>query len=127
MYKFIVAMGVAFLVPIAGSAGFLTGNVLLLSPCPGFHSQLEIGMYAQVTSGLPNNIRSQPTTSSALVGSIPGGRYVDVLDGPRCADGVTWWRVQLIEYRLDRRGTGKRHLDCSLVRVSRRNWWWFCS
>lgn len=61
--------------------------------CPGFESRLEIGQPANITPGPANNVRAEATTNSTQLGQIPGGGAIEVLDGPRCADGITWWRV----------------------------------
>lgn len=65
-----------------------TGDVATPSPtptqtgiqCPGFlPSRLLIGGDARVTPGLPNNLRASASTSSAWVGSVPGGATVYVM------------------------------------------------
>lgn len=63
--------------------------------CPGFMpSRLTVGQRGRVTPGLPNNLRSQPSTQSTLLGQIPGGGVFTVLDGPRCDPaGMAWWQV----------------------------------
>jgi len=38
-------------------------------------------------------MRDAATKTGKLVGKIPGGESFDVLDGPRCADGMNWWQV----------------------------------
>jgi hypothetical protein len=62
--------------------------------CSGFDSRLRIGGEGIILPGDPNNIRSEPTRSSSRVGQIPAGGVFEVLDGPRCADNVTWWYVR---------------------------------
>jgi parallel beta-helix repeat protein len=42
---------------------------------------------------LPNKVRRQPSRSGELIGQIQPGENVLVVDGPRCADGYTWWFV----------------------------------
>ncbi len=62
--------------------------------CPGVLSaSLTIGGMGRVTPGLPNKLRSQPSTTAAEIGSIPGGATFAVVGGPTCADGYTWWQV----------------------------------
>lgn len=62
--------------------------------CPNvLPSRLVLGQMGQVTPGLPNVIRSQPSTASDRIGQIPAGGEFDVLDGPVCAQGYAWWRV----------------------------------
>lgn len=48
---------------------------------------------ARVTPGYANNLRATPSRSGEQVGRIPGGEAFNVLDGPRCGDGLTWWQV----------------------------------
>ncbi|MBN1967719.1 MAG: SH3 domain-containing protein, partial [Anaerolineae bacterium] len=63
--------------------------------CPGFlPSRLTIGARGRVTPGLPNNIRSQPTTGSVAIGQIPAGGVFDVLGGPVCNQSSAWWQVR---------------------------------
>jgi hypothetical protein len=55
---------------------------------------LPIGQPAYVLAGRgANNVRSQPSLSGELMGSIPEGAVFDILDGPVCADNIIWWRV----------------------------------
>jgi hypothetical protein len=62
--------------------------------CPGLVTpRLVIGDRAQVTPGDANNVRTRPGTNNPRIGSIPGGGELVVLDGPVCADGYVWWRV----------------------------------
>jgi hypothetical protein len=41
-----------------------------------------------------NNVRSQPSQASELLGNLAEGSTFAVLEGPACADGMAWWRVQ---------------------------------
>lgn len=69
-------------------------------PCPApeadrtyLRARLALGNQARVVPGLPNNLRSEATTSSALLGEIPGGGIFTVIGGPQCAEGLLWWQV----------------------------------
>lgn len=55
--------------------------------------RLGINSFGQVTPGDPNRLRAEPDTSSATIGSIPGGSVFYVLDGPVCADEILYWLV----------------------------------
>ena len=72
-----------------------SGN-LWLAPvtCAGFQpSRLSVGRFARVTPGDPNRLRSSASTSSIVLGLIPGGTRVDVIGGPVCAQNAAWWQV----------------------------------
>lgn len=56
-------------------------------------ARLAVGGQGRVTPGLPNKIRSAPSTSAAQVGSIPGEGIFSVIGGPECVDGFLWWQV----------------------------------
>jgi uncharacterized protein YgiM (DUF1202 family) len=55
--------------------------------------RLIAGRLGRVTPGFPNNIRSQPTSNSVLIGQIPPGGVFTVLSGPQCSLGLYWWQV----------------------------------
>lgn len=59
--------------------------------CP--EPRLTIGGQGQVTPGAANRVRNAPTTSAERVGEIPAESIFTVLEGPECADGFLWWRV----------------------------------
>lgn len=62
--------------------------------CPGtLPSRLAAGQQGRVTPGAPNRVRDLPTTAGTRIGEIPGGAVFTVLEGPTCADGYAWWRV----------------------------------
>lgn len=59
-------------------------------------SRMRAGGMGRVTPGLPNALRSQPSTNDAIsvvIGSIPGGGIFTVIQGPACGDGMAWWQV----------------------------------
>lgn len=64
--------------------------------CPGAPTpRLLPGDVARVLGTTPNNVRSQPSvTSGQVIGQIPAGAQLNVLEGPGCQDGLTWYRVQ---------------------------------
>jgi hypothetical protein len=67
--------------------------------CPGAPDiLLRIGDWAQVSVDppLPNTLRDQPGSSGAVVGKAQPGENVLVLEGPRCANGFTWWKVRTL-------------------------------
>jgi hypothetical protein len=70
--------------------------------CPGGAppSRLLVGEQAEVTAQGGSNFRDIPSAGGNLLGIIPTGERVDVVDGAYCAEGYAWWQV---EYR-GRRG-----------------------
>lgn len=62
--------------------------------CPGTAQvALSAGGTGRVTPGLPNKLRSAPSTSAGQTGSIPGEAVFSVISGPQCADGLLWYQV----------------------------------
>lgn len=59
-------------------------------------SRLQVGEAGRVlyTDGDPLNVRAQPGTGSPVVGRLPEGADFVVEDGPTCAGGIQWWKVQ---------------------------------
>lgn len=43
----------------------------------------------------PLNMRSSPSTASAIVHKLNAGDYVTLIEGPVQAGGYTWWKAQL--------------------------------
>ncbi len=71
-------------------------------PCPPpddpayLPPRLSVGTQGRVvTTGIPNNIRQQPGSSSQLLGEIPPGATFNVSGGPSCStlDKIVWWKV----------------------------------
>jgi len=63
--------------------------------CPGAPvPRLVVNERGRVLPGDSNNVRGQPTRGAELIGAIPGGAAFNVLEGPVCADGLNWWRVE---------------------------------
>jgi hypothetical protein len=62
--------------------------------CPDtLPSRLVIGAEGRVLQGSANNLRDQASRTATLIGQIPAEGVFTVLEGPVCADGFTWWRV----------------------------------
>lgn len=63
--------------------------------CPGAPApRLIVDGNGRVLPGDSNNVRDQPIKGGMLVGAIPGSGEFKVLEGPVCADGLNWWRVE---------------------------------
>jgi len=69
-----------------------------LSPQVG--SAIGIGSTVRVFDG-ELNLRSGPSTSNEVIGVLPDGAIVEVLDGPETSGGYEWYRVTSSRY-----GTG---------------------
>lgn len=55
--------------------------------------RLRVGGFASVIDDTANNLRSGPNLAAAKIGAIPAYGYFEVLEGPVCADGYAFWRV----------------------------------
>jgi hypothetical protein len=66
------------------------------SPCVAA-SDLESGKWARLINTIPTHLRENVGLSAPIIARIPPGDIMEVLDGDRCADGYTWWRVQYDE------------------------------
>jgi hypothetical protein len=53
--------------------------------------------YVEPEPPLPNNVRRDAGKDNPLVGEIEAGAAMRILEGPKCADGWLWWRVQALE------------------------------
>ncbi len=61
-------------------------------------SQVWVGAHARVTytdGQLPNRLRIGPGLNYKQIAAIDQGAQMDVVDGPRCANGFTWWQVEI--------------------------------
>ena len=64
---------------------------------PTLPPRLIPGQKAHITPGDANTLRAEPDKSSAAVGRAPGGSEIDVIDGPVCGLGGTFWQVRYKE------------------------------
>jgi dipeptidyl aminopeptidase/acylaminoacyl peptidase len=67
-----------------------------LPDCTAGWTRLEAGGRASVSSDsdTPNRVRSEPSTSAEIIAEIHPGAMVVLLEGPVCADGLVFWKVQ---------------------------------
>jgi hypothetical protein len=58
--------------------------------------RLTVGSSAMVsfTDGSPLNVRDAATRGGTVLAQIPEGSQFTVIEGPTCADGIYWWRIQ---------------------------------
>lgn len=63
---------------------------------PPLPAGLTIGGYAQVngTDGDSLRLRSDPGLQTTTLGTVPEGVVLLILDGPRPADNINWWRLR---------------------------------
>lgn len=62
--------------------------------CGSLETRLAIDATGHVdASGMTSNLRAKPGESGSIVGEIPPSAEFSVLDGPRCADDVSYWLV----------------------------------
>jgi hypothetical protein len=66
------------------------------SPTPPTFTEIAPGATVVVQDTLGNglNVREQPSTYSKIVTNVKDGTELIVLDGPRDADGYTWWQLR---------------------------------
>jgi uncharacterized protein YraI len=83
---------------VPAASGFIgdtsTTTTSSTGACPGAPpSRLFVGGSGRVTPGAANNFRAGPSSNSAKIGELPGSAIFNVLEGPVCADGMAYWRV----------------------------------
>lgn len=67
--------------------------------CPGAPAtQLKLGerAYTSAQTSTPNRVRSDPGTSTNILGLIQPRQVVEIVEGPRCVQGYVWWKVHLL-------------------------------
>jgi len=64
--------------------------------CALGYTRLAVGKNAQPAGAitLANNIRSAPKIADNIIGSFTPGMFVKIVDGPVCADGYVFWKVE---------------------------------
>lgn len=72
-------------------------------PCANtYPSRLHVGDRAKVSEDppYPNRVRSQPNTSSDILGLLEVGEMMEIIGGPVCSQGWIWWEVRSLEKNL---------------------------
>lgn len=67
--------------------------------CTNGWTRLAVGGTAQVmgnAGGPSNNVRSEPAKADNIIGKLPPGTQVSVLEGPVCASGLIFWKVKSV-------------------------------
>jgi len=80
----------------AGGGPAIVAPVDLPTTAPVSGGILVIGGQATIntTEGDTLNVRGGPGTSYQVVGRLPHGTRVTLVEGPRAGEGFTWWRVR---------------------------------
>ncbi len=80
-----------FALPITDSTVVPPGSVCN----PYLPTRLSVGFSARITPGAPNALRTGAGRGVGnVIGYIPGGATIQILQGPQCPDGMNWWLVQ---------------------------------
>lgn len=73
------------------------------NPCPNtYASRLHVGDLAYVSyyPPLKNNVRSDSNLSASVVGTLEPGEEMKIIDGPRCANNMVWWKISSLDKNL---------------------------
>jgi TolB protein len=64
--------------------------------CTSGWTRLTAGTLAQVSeaSTTSNRVRARPSRGNDVIAQLPPGTVVNVLEGPVCADGLVFWKVE---------------------------------
>ncbi len=95
--------GITGWTPETDGESFWLDPIETTQACPGAPvSRLAIGEVAYVAQEPPiaNTVRSEPNKAAVDLGQIEPGERVQILDGPQCADDLTWWQVQSLRTSL---------------------------
>jgi len=77
--------------PLPAPPAPLTGDF-----CPGApSSRLEVGMRARVTFTDGTALRLRTTPGGSIITSMPEGTPFNLIGGPLCQEGFTWWNIEL--------------------------------
>jgi hypothetical protein len=70
-----------------------------LPTCEGTQqSRLNVGDNARlISTTVPNRLRANPTTAGDQIGVIAAAGEFTILEGPVCANGYAWYRVQYLD------------------------------
>lgn len=69
--------------------------------CPGaMLSNIKEGDTAFLSTGSPNNLREKAGLDSKKIGQLQPLTWVFITKGPKCADGMVWWKIETVDGRL---------------------------
>lgn len=69
----------------------------VLVDCSDGWTRLKVGERARVSGkagDTPNRVRSEPTTGGKQIGLLQPGEVFLLLEGPVCADGLIFWKIE---------------------------------
>lgn len=68
------------------------------TPFCGPAKLLRVGLtgYVQYIDHIPKNTRVAPSINSEITATLLDGIGFTIIDGPVCADGYNWWRIQIL-------------------------------
>jgi hypothetical protein len=89
----------ATMTPMAVITQTPTATVVLpitVTPKPEIFTEIATGatVVVQGTLGGGLNLREEPSTNSKVVTNVKDGTALTVVDGPREANGYTWWQLE---------------------------------
>jgi hypothetical protein len=64
-------------------------------------TQIKVGNVAMVNAGSANNVREKAGSNNRLLGTFQPGESLEVRAGPKCANGMVWWKVYSLNTGLD--------------------------
>jgi WD40 repeat protein len=71
-------------------------SIKAMPNCDKGFSHLAVGKYAIVApGGPPNRVRSAPQVNdNTILGALYSGTFGKIVDGPVCADGLVFWKIE---------------------------------
>lgn len=83
--------------PLMESGAASEETPVVREDCTNGWTRLTAGGQAKVMgapSDLPNRVRSEPVVGNNIIGEIYPGTILRVLEGPVCANGLVFWKVE---------------------------------
>ena len=74
----------------------MTPRILQHPDCTSGWTRLKAGAEAKVSEDnpTPDRVRAGPSRGNDVIAQLPPGTVVNVLEGPVCADGLVFWKVE---------------------------------
>jgi hypothetical protein len=73
----------------------MTPRILQHPDCTSGWTRLKAGAESKVSEDnpTPNRVRAGPSLGNNIIAQLPPGTIVEVLEGPVCAEGLVFWKV----------------------------------